>query len=109
MSALEYLADHLISGMKSMGAGEALISSELKGILKILLSSQTMEDINDVLDEESLYFDIADAVIDANVTTKLGMPIPKSWHHHVDQDINNLWVGNHFVFAQVIHPVVEGR
>ena len=114
----EYLADYLISDMKSMGARLELIDSELKGILKILLNSQTMEDINDVLDEETLFLDNSDAEIDANVTPTLGMPIPESWHHRLDQDINNLfhpqeWVGyedreNHFIFAQVIHPFVEG-
>ena len=113
------LADQLISYMKSVGADETLTYTELKGILKILLNSQTAEDIREVLDEESLFLDSsADAEFDASVTPKLGMPIPESWHHRLDPDINNLfhpeeWVGyevreNHFIFAQVIHPVVEG-
>jgi len=114
----EYLADHLISYMKSMGADETQSYTELKGILRILLNCQTTEDIHEVLDKEALFLDIADAKFDANVTPKLGKPIPESWHHRLDQDINNLfhpeeWVGfedreNQFVFAQVIHPVLKG-
>jgi len=113
-----YLADHLISYMKSMGADDTQSYTELKGILRILLNCQTTEDIHEVFVEESLFLDNANAEFDANITPKLGKPIPESWHHRLDQDINNLfhpeeWVGyedreNHFVFAQVIHPILEG-
>ena len=60
-----------------MGADETQFYIELKGILKILLNSQTTEEIHDILDEESLYLDSTDAgfKFDANVTPKVGKPI----------------------------------
>ena len=47
---------------------------------------------------------------------ELGKEIPTSWHHRLDQDIDNIfypteWVGyaagdNHMIFVQVVHPVL---
>ena len=109
LHVFKYLAEYLISATKKN------VSYKLKDFLEMLLSAQTAEDIQDALDDEKLSVDSAE--FNANITPKLGKPIPESWHHRLDQDINNLfypqeWVGyedreDHFIFVQIIHPVVE--
>ena len=106
----EYLAEYLISAVKSVCANISFPThSELKRLLTMLLMTQTAEEIHDVLDEQKLFLDSA-------VTPKLGMLIPESWHHCLGQDISNVFepkeqVGyedekGNLIFAQVIHPVV---
>ena len=109
----EYLAEYLISAMKSVSANISFPTHfEFKRLLTMLLMTQTAEDIRVVLDEHKLFLDSAES----SVTPKLGMPIPESQHHCLDQNISNLFgpkeqVGykdreGNFIFAQVIHPVV---
>ena len=109
----EYLAEYLISAMKSVCANISFPTHfELKRLLTMLLMTQTAEDIRVVLDEHKLFLDSAES----SVTPKLGMPIPESQHHCLDQNISNLFdpkeqVGykdreGNFIFARVIHPVV---
>ena len=106
----EYLAEYLISAVKSVCANISFAThSELKRFLTMLLMTHTAEDIHDVLDEQKLFLDSA-------VTPKLGMLIPESWHQCLGQDISNLFdrkeqVGykdeeGNLILAQVIHPVV---
>ena len=78
----------------------------------MLLMTQTEEDIRDVLDEHKLFLESSGTT----VTPKLGMPIPESLHHCLDQNISNLFqpeeqVGykdrdGNFILARVIYPVV---
>ena len=111
-----YLASYLISAMKQLQRNVSHSTLDnLKYFLEMLLRAQTAEDIQDILDDEKL--SIGSAEFSANITPKLGKPIPQSWHHRLDQDIDNLfhpqeWVGyedreDHFIFVQIIHPVVE--
>ena len=109
----EYLAEYLISAMKSVHENISFPTHfELKRLLTMLLMTQTAEDIHDVLDEHKLSLESAGTT----VTPKLGMPIPESLHHFLDQSISNLFhpkeqVGykdreGNLIFAQVIHLVV---
>ena len=113
LHVFKFLAEYLISATKKNVSLSTLY--KLKDFLAGLLSAQTAEDIQDALDDEKLSVDSAE--FNANITPKLGKSIPESWHHRLDQDINNLfypqeWVGyedreDHFIFLQIIHPVVE--
>ena len=109
----EYLAEYLISAMKSVHANISFPTHfELKRLLTMLLMTQTEEDIHDVLDEHKLSLESSETT----VTPKLGMSIPESLHHCLDQNISNLFqpeeqVGykdreGNFIFARVIYPVV---
>ena len=114
LHVFKYLAEYLISSTKK-NVSYSTTLYKMKEFLAGLLSAQTPEDIQDALDDEKLSIDSAE--FNANITPKLGKAIPESWHHRLDQDINNLfhpqeWVGyedreDHFIFVQVIHPVVE--
>ena len=114
--AYKYLASYLVSAMKQLQKNVSYSTLDsLKHFLEMLLRAQTADEIYDVLDDEKL--SVGSAEFSANVAPKLGKPIPQSWHHRLDQDINNLfhpqeWVGyedreDHFIFVQIIHPVVE--
>ena len=55
-------------------------------------------------------------MFEADVKPRLGKPVPQTWHHRLDQDINNLfhseeWVGyenekGDIIFAQVVCPMI---
>ena len=111
-----YLASYLISAIKQLQRKVSYSTLDnLKHFLEMLLRAQTADEIHDVLDDEKL--SVGSAEFSANLTPKLGKSIPQSWHHRLDQDIDNLfhpqeWVGyedreDHFIFVQIIHPVVE--
>ena len=117
MDACQSLAEHLIAVIKSQNADISYsIQLELKDIFTNLLRVQTPQELHHELDRRRIKIE-SDIQFEADVTPKLGRPIPQSWHHRLDQDINNLfhpeeWVGyedgeDHFVFAQVIHPVMK--
>ena len=89
---------------------------ELERVFTNLLRAQTQREIQLVLYTRGIKLEDEDIQFETDVTPKHGKPIPESWHHRLDQDINNLfhpeeWVGyedgeGYFVFAQIIHPVV---
>ena len=115
--ACQSLAEHLIDVIKSQNTGSDIPYSELQRVFSTLLRVQTPHQLQFVLSREGINFESEDVHFEADVTPKLGKPIPESWHHRLDQDINNLfhpeeWVGyedreGYFVFAQVMHPVMN--
>ena len=115
--AYKALAEHLIAVVKSQNTDiPSSILLELKDVFTTMLKAQTHRHVQHVLSTRGIKLGDEDIHFEADVTPKLGKPIPQSWHHRLDQDINNLfhpeeWVGYEdgegcFVFAQIIHPVM---
>ena len=118
--ACQSLVEHLIEVIKSQNTGSDIPYSELlelQSVFSTLLRVQKPQQLHYVLDSKGINFKSEDVHFESDVTLKRGRPIPESWHHRLDQGINNLfhpeeWVGyedgeDHFVFAQVIHQVVK--
>ena len=115
--ACHSLAEHLTDMIKSQNTN--IPYSDLLGLERVftnLLRAQTQREVQLVLYTKGIKLEAEDIQFETDVAPKHGKPIPESWHHRLDQDINNLfhpqeWVGyedgeGYFVFAQIIHPVV---
>ena len=89
--------------------------------LTYLLKVESSDDVRSTLREIGVHEDLNtdasgdeyNAEFDPNLSPELGMPIPDSWHHRLQQDYNNLfrpqdWVGyevqdDKIVFAQILY------
>ena len=118
MGACQSLAEHLTYIIKTQNTDIPYVNLlELQKLFTNLLMAQTPQQVNSVLYKRGVKFERQDIQFETDITPRLGRPIPESWHHRLDQDIDNLfhpqeWVGyedreDHFIFVQVIHPVVE--
>ena len=118
MGACQSLAEHLTYVIKTQNTDIPYVNLlELQKLFTNLLMAQTPQQVNSVLYKRGVKFERQDIQFETDITPRLGKPIPESWHHRLDQDIDNLfhpqeWVGyedreDHFIFVQVIHPVVE--
>ena len=116
--ACQSLAEHLTDIIKTENTDIPYVSFlELQKLFTNLLMAQQPQQVKFVLYNRGIKFEGEDIQFETDITPRLGKPIPESWHHRLDQDIDNLfhpqeWVGyedreDHFIFVQVIHPVVE--
>ena len=116
--ACQTLAEHLTEIIKTENTDIPYVSFlELQKLFTNLLMAQTPQQVKFVLCNRGIKFEGEDIQFETDITPRLGKPIPESWHHRLDQDIDNLfhpqeWVGyedreDHFIFVQIIHPVME--
>ena len=92
-----------------------------KEAIDILLKAPSPDQLNRLLNKRGMNtaeLNIHPGVLDAaDISPKLGQPIPTSWYHRLHSDINNVfrsheWVGyedkdNHIVFARIEYRVEE--
>ena len=116
--ACQSLAEHLTYIIKTQNTDIPYVNFLiLANLFTNLLMAQTPQQVKFVLYNRGIKFEREDIQFETDITPRLGKPIPESWHHRLDQDVDNLfhpqeWVGyedreDHFVFVQIIHPVVE--
>ena len=94
---------------------------EHEDLVSQLLQADDDEEIVDILMDHGIRLESEELTsiksFDPNLKPKLGNVIPKSWHHRLEQDIDNLfrpgdWVGyeeteNTVVFAQIVYKCDE--
>ena len=113
----EELADFLHATMKSMSSEASHMSlCDVRVLLLMLLRAQTPQDIQVMLQRREISLESADIPFESEVTPQLGKPIPTTWLHRLDQDIDNIftpeeWVGyeereGRIIFAQIVYPIL---
>ena len=120
MVPVQIIAHYLVDQIKLLGTtteSAALVS--LQQAFEMALQGMSHNDHSMMLAKclgPGFSLDSADIVFEADVKPRIGKLIPQTWHHRLDQDINNLyhsdeWVGyededGHLIFAQVVCPVI---
>ena len=118
---MESLTSSIVSCVAQMSDIDYKTLQEPEKAISILLQAETTDQVIDLLDQ----LDVAtgaleldgDDFLDHNFKPKLGEPIPESWHHLLEQDMNHIfrpeeWVGyeereDRIVFARVVHRILE--
>ena len=113
------IAQHLITQIKLLGTTANTTTLDvLQQAVEMALQGTSHDDHSMILENilPGFSLDSSDFVFEADVKPRLGKPVPQTWHHRLDQDINNLfhseeWVGyenekGDIIFAQVVCPMI---
>ena len=116
---LQWVVQYLISRIKPLCSLDSVAAlKELEYLFSMALQGKSSREHSIILKMigPHLSLDDIDITFEADITPRLGKPIPQSWHHRLDQNFNNIfrseeWVGyevtdDHIIFAQVVCPVL---
>ena len=120
MMPIQLIASHLITMLRHLGTtAESKAFEYLERAFEMALHGSSQDEHDRILKKflgPGFSLDVTDIIFEADAQPRLGKPVPQTWHHRLDQDINNLfhseeWVGyedkeDHFIFAQVMCPVI---
>ena len=121
LNLFELLTSAIVSCVAEIGGIDVKSLKQPDLAISHLLKAETAGDVSRLLEDLEVHFAISDVEMgnpfDPNLKPKLGSPIPESWHHRLQLDINNIfrpeeWVGyevreDHIIFALVAHRIVS--
>ena len=117
----ELLSSVIVSCVAEIGGIDVKSLKQPDLAVSHLLKAVTVDEVSKLLEDLEVHFEFSDVdfgdPFDPNLKPKLGSPIPESWHHRLQLDINNIfrpeeWVGyeereDHIIFALVAHRIVS--
>ena len=120
LNLFELLTSAIVSCVAEIGGIDVKSLKQPDLAISYLLKAETAGDVSRLLEDLEVHFAFSDVELgdpfDPNLKPKLGSPIPESWHHRLQIDINNIfrpeeWVGyevreDHIIFALVAHRIV---
>ena len=121
LNLFELLTSGIVSCVAEIGGIDVKSLKQPDLAISYLLKAETAGDVSRLLEDLEVHFAFSDVELgdpfDPNLKPKLGSPIPESWHHRLQIDINNIyrpeeWVGyevreDHIIFALVAHHIVS--
>ena len=121
LNLFELLTSAIVSCVAEIGGIDVKSLKQPDLAISHLLKAETTGDVSRLLEDLEVHFAFSDVELgdpfDPNLKPKLGSPIPESWHHRLQTDINNIfrpeeWVGyevreDHIIFALVAHRIVS--
>jgi len=120
LNFFELLTSAIVSCVAEIGGIDVKSLKEPDLAVSHLLKAETTDDVSKLLEDLEVTYEFSDVDLqdsfDPYLKPKLGSPIPESWHHRLQLDINNIfrpeeWVGyeereGYIVFALVAHRVI---
>ena len=120
LNFFELLTSAIVSCVAEIGGIDVKSLRQPDLAISHLLKAEKAGDVLRLLEDLDLDFEFSDVELgdpfDPNLKPKLGSPIPESWHHRLQLDINNIfrpeeWVGYEetedlIIFALVAHRIV---
>ena len=123
LNLFELLTSAIVSCVAEIGGIDVKSLKQPDLAISHLLKAETAGDVSRLLEDLEVHFEFSDVELgdpfDPNLKPKLGGPIPESWHHRLQIDINNIfrpeeWVGyeareDQIIFALVAHRIVSDK